>query len=585
MNQESLRKIKFLTVLAPLCYVVMAEFFREFYVNERFTPWQAKLIIFVSTFIAAMVFSEFVFSLIYRMQLMLDRERRRIETLFHRTSDAVVIIDSHDRVVAMNPAGYKLFGLSADRVRSGEVRVSELFAKGNCDQSDQNAGSEWWTQARQKGQVPYFEASVCSSSQKVIPVTGSATLIPDEDGASQVALIMRDMSEKKVLEAELDKRRRQAEGLYEIGLDLASLVAFEEKLYDALRKVKSILGVHMVGWAFIDDLDGQIGWKVLEGCDGCSFGEEQPHDEMCPVLTRAVMEALEALVWQCIREKKPATTACPCLNVTSVPVELRGRVVGALLVGCGAEEPFSDADIIFLSSVATQAAVALENRELYNHGQSQAILEERERVAKEMHDGFGQTLTYLTAMVATMEQLLIKNKVDLALAKLAETKDMLREAHQEVRMAIFNLRQKPSSDDDFVGEVNRLVQQFSKQSNIEVEVVADPKGGAMLPFEKRIQVLRIIQEALTNTRKHSGASRAVVYLSQNNGYLDVTIADNGCGFDPVAVAEKSQHFGLKIMQERSQAVGGQLDIESSPGKGTTIHLRVPLRRWAHLEVG
>lgn len=557
VGEKQLAKIKLLTVLAPLFYVVIAEFLRNVYLEPRLTGAQVRLVVFVSTLAGAMIFSELVFGLIQRMQGLLDRERERIEGIFHHTSDAVVLLDDHDRVVAMNPAGFHLTGCTSESIRTGAITAARLFAD-----VPERSDVPWWQMARQGRNVPYFEAVLRSADGRTVSVTGSATGIPAPEGGTQVALIMRDISEKKALEAEVARRHRQAEGLYSIGIDLASLGDLEDSLKDVLRNVREILGARWASWAFIDEGTGDLFWKYrdADGEDGDSSG------------------VAEAMAAQAVAERRPLVDTRDGLTVIAVPVIQRGRTFGALVVGADRSR-VAESDTLFLSSVATQAAVALENRDLYARGQSQAILEERERVAKEMHDGFGQTLTYLTAMVATMEQLLRRGKVDEALARLAETREMLREAHQEVRVAIFNLRQRPS-EEDFVAQVKGILDQFGRQSGIETDLVADVRGVVPLPFEKSIQVLRVIQEALANVRKHAGATRAVVTIGQQGGALEVAVSDNGCGFDPATVTDAGQHFGLHIMKERSQEVGGQLDIESAPGRGTTVRLRVPLRRWA-----
>ncbi len=559
MGEKQLAKIKLLTILAPVAYVVVAESVRNIYLEERLTPAQVKLTVLVSTMVAAMIFSELVFGLIQRLQGLLDRERRRIEAIFHHTSDAVVLLDDHDRVVAMNPAGYRLTGWEPEAVGSGALHVAQLFEElaGRPD-------PPWWTLARQGQKVPYFEATVRSADGRAVSVTGSATGIPAPEGGTQVALIMRDISEKKALEAEVARRHRQAEGLYDIGLELASLGDLEENLKEVLRKVREILGARWASWAFIEEDTGALFWKYRDGA--ASEGEDGAPAGMA-----------EDLAVQAVAEQRPVIATPNGQTVVAVPLIQRGRTFGALVVG-GAGAPVAQSDVLFLSSVATQAAVSLENRELYARGQSQAILEERDRVAKEMHDGFGQTLTYLTAMVATMEQLLLRGKVEEALSRLTEAREMLRQAHQEVRMAIFNLRQRPSGD-DFVAQVRGLLEQFGRQASLRTELVSEVKGTVSLPFEKSIQVMRVIQEALANVRKHAAATKVVVSIAHRDGALEVAVADDGCGFIPDAAAQSGQHFGLHIMKERSQEVGGQLDIESAPGQGTTVRLRVPLGRW------
>lgn len=564
MIQTDLSRLKTLTVLAPVVYVLMAEFLRDAFLVNNLSRFQVAIIVTLTTLAAAYVFSELVFSLILGMQRALNRERRRIEGIFLHTSDAVLLLDKTGRVVAMNPAGHALTGHSGESVQSGEVRFDNIFFD-----RQMRKDSLWWRQLWERGGLPYFEATVVDGEGGV-QVTGSATIIPNPEGGKQMALIMRDIQEKAILEAEVERRRLQALGLYDIGLDLASLGDLEESLKTMLRKVKNILRADLVGWAFLNEQQGELDWRVFEGLS----------EEPLPV-SALKCNCIETLVRRALESDGPIAEKMQCATFAVVPVLLRGRAVGVLVVGFRLGECCVDADLLFLSSVTTQAAVALENHELYRRSQGQAILEERERLAKEMHDGFGQTLTYLSAMVATMEQLLRKDRTDEALAKLAETREMLTEAHQEVRTAIFNLREHPSNE-DFVAQVGDLLYHWGRQSGIETKLHACVDEKVKLSFETEVQITRVIQEALTNVLKHAKATRIDVNVAKNNGVLDIGVIDNGCGFELAHDAAGDPdvgHYGLHIMRERSQAVGGELAISSVPGKGTEVHLTVPLGRW------
>lgn len=151
-------------------------------------------------------------------------------------------------------------------------------------------------------------------------------------------------------------------------------------------------------------------------------------------------------------------------------------------------------------------------------------------------------------------------------------------------MAIFHLRQQTSGE-DLLHQVGQLVEQFKRQSGIKADLVVEGATRVDLYFEKSIQVLRVIQEALANVRKHSGAAHATVRIRRHDDTLEVSVEDDGRGFEPSAVLESGQTFGLHIMKERSQAVGGDLEIRSAAGEGTRIVLRVPLARWSRARAG
>ncbi len=558
MTLETINRIKILTILAPIAYFGGLEVLRERILESYLTHPQVTAIVIVVTTVAALLFTEFVFGLITRMEHLLDRERQRIAAIFQHTSDAVLLVDEAGRVTAMNPAAYRLTGLAPEDVREGRVAAGDVLP-------GDGTARPLWREAGERGALPYFESVVRTAKGVEVPVAGSAAAIPASEGGSQVAFILKDFSEKKALEAEVRRRQLQAEGLYRIGLTLSSLSRFDGNLELVLDEIRQILGAGSASCLLLDESTGEWSWRPT--------GRE----------LRVSSGQVEKLARQAMDSKEPVVSRVRGERLLLVPVLLRGRAVGALAVGAPEQGEFSTADALFLSSAATQVAVALENRELYARGQSQAVLEERERVAKEMHDGFGQTLTYLTAMVATVEHLLRRGRVEEALRTLADARTMLKEAHEEVRMAIFNLRQRPD-DSDFVKEVRQLVEQFARQSGVAADFVCECPQPLTLPFEKSIQVLRVIQEALNNVRKHAGARRVTVRLARREDMVEVSVHDDGRGFDPAAV-EQSDRFGLRIMQERSRDIGGELKLETAPGAGTTVRLAVPLRRWAAARAG
>jgi signal transduction histidine kinase len=263
------------------------------------------------------------------------------------------------------------------------------------------------------------------------------------------------------------------------------------------------------------------------------------------------------------------------LTLMAVPVKLEREVAGALVVGFHPQRAISSADMLFFSSMAHQAAVALENRHLYLQAQGRGILEERERLAKEMHDGLGQTLTYLSAMVGTMEQLLRKGRTKEAQRQLAQAKEMLAEAHQEIRQAIFHLRQKPT-EGGLIAQVAELLRQMETQWRVKADLRVEIDPSLSLPLEVESQILRIVQEALTNVRKHAQARSVAVRFRSEGAVLRVEVEDDGRGFDLREAKEAPGRFGLRIMEERAQAIGAELRVVSAPGQGTRVELLVPI---------
>ncbi len=212
----------------------------------------------------------------------------------------------------------------------------------------------------------------------------------------------------------------------------------------------------------------------------------------------------------------------------------------------------------------------------------QAQEEDRRRVAYDIHDGLAQMLVSAHQHLQTFGMLHARHdpRADQALQR---GQFMLQKSIEEVRKVIAGLR--PSELDDFglVAAIQLYVQSLRDEHGWQVEVV-DEVGPERFPAPVEVTVYRIVQEALTNSRRHGEAHRARVALDRDDGWLRLTVQDWGRGFamdrpgdKPAAGAEPGHHVGLHSMRERANLLGGTFEIESAPGEGTTIFVRVPLK--------
>jgi len=269
----------------------------------------------------------------------------------------------------------------------------------------------------------------------------------------------------------------------------------------------------------------------------------------------------------------------PMKSFLGVPVISKGEVLGNLYLADkedGGE--FSAEDEELLTMFATQAAIAIENARLYAQVQTLATLTERERIAREIHDSLAQVLTYVHTKSQAVGELLRRGDLETATAQLEQLTETAFEVYADVREAILGLRTTVGRDRDLFSALEEYLQRFTEQSGIQVTLEVTP-GPEAFPFrpECEIQLLRIVQEALTNVRKHAYATQAWIRFAVNGPWAVVTIEDNGRGFDPDHPRRSPWPcFGLQTMRERAEAIGGSLEVESRPGQGTQVTARIPL---------
>jgi PAS domain S-box-containing protein len=258
-------------------------------------------------------------------------------------------------------------------------------------------------------------------------------------------------------------------------------------------------------------------------------------------------------------------------------------------VGCGAEArhylleetPLKDrrgselGRLLLLHDVTEQkrAQARLVERE-----RAVATLQERERLARELHDGVGQVLGYLSLQAQTARKRLKDGDNEKADALLARLADVAQHAHVDVRESILALKAASSEDWSFLPTLDRYLRDFQAQYGIRTELsVADGVSEESFEPNASAQLLRVIQEALTNARRHGAAGTVCVAVGQNGDQTCITVTDDGCGFDlQRSGPDSSRHFGLVFMRERMAQIEGSVTIESGQDAGTSVKLKVPL---------
>src|SRR4051794_2716254 len=256
-----------------------------------------------------------------------------------------------------------------------------------------------------------------------------------------------------------------------------------------------------------------------------------------------------------------------------VPIRSRGGIIGAfyLTEKEGAEE-FSDADERLIVLLAAHAAIAIENARLHERSRELSIVEERNRLARELHDSVTQQLFGVVLAAESAGELLERGDAAAA-GELGRVQALARGAMDELRSVVFELRPASLENEGLGQALRKHVEVLRRVTgrSIELRIGAPPGLGAAAAG----QVFRIAQEALQNALRHAGAERIEVRLGNGGGRLVLSVADDGSGFDASAAGVRGRRLGLTSMEERAVELGGRLAIESRPGAGTTVTLEMP----------
>jgi len=334
-----------------------------------------------------------------------------------------------------------------------------------------------------------------------------------------------------------------------------------------------VLATTVTGWG------AQAGAILLaEGNDGA--WTVRAHRGLGSDLGAARFDVVLRMVEEARRSRKPLIVReeadeAGLASMAAVLLQTEGETLGALFLGATQPGVFSPAQSDLLMAIGHQIALAVRNVQLYARLREMAVLEERYRLSREMHDGLAQRLGFLSLQAERMERLLAAGRTEPLRRELAELRQVIAEAYLDVREAIDGLRLGVEEPGGFVRALRAQLEDFTHRTGLTVDTTGIEDPGE-LPSEVALHLLRITQEALTNVRRHAQARHVWVRLTREDGHLELTVADDGRGFDP-ALPQGRHRVGLASMRERARSVGGQLTLATSPGQGTRVTVRVPVQ--------
>jgi signal transduction histidine kinase len=381
------------------------------------------------------------------------------------------------------------------------------------------------------------------------------------------------------MQERLRRHNEELLALHGAGLDVSAELSLDAVLNKVVERARTLVGARYGALSVVND-DGTIQTFLTSGVTA----EQRARIGPPPVghgLLGVVLHEGERLRLPNIGSD-PRSYGFPpnhpvMHSLLAVPVVCKGPFVGNLYLSekvPGGE--FTPSDEETLERFAVQAAIAIDNAHLHRQVANLAVAQERLRIAHEMHDGIAQVLGYVNTKVQAATEYIRREKTAEGLEQLRELAAAAREAYGDVREAIVDLRTLPGPARPFHDVLREYIDRWKEQTDIDAQLLVD--GDIVLPAGTELQLVRIIQESLTNVRKHSRAKSARVEMRREGGILLLLVSDDGAGFGETTTRSRSvfPRFGLSTMRERAESIGAAFAIESSPGDGTVVRVEVPL---------
>jgi len=259
---------------------------------------------------------------------------------------------------------------------------------------------------------------------------------------------------------------------------------------------------------------------------------------------------------------------------SSIPLYARGKKLGVLNVASADWSELSPDDLRLLYTIGDLVSMAIERARLFARSAEYGAVEERNRLAREIHDTLAQGLTAIALQLETADALLESGTdPERARQAIGQSLSLIRANLEEARRSVFDLRAAPLEGRSLAQVLQAMAAEATTRENLDVRLDVTG-GGRPLPLRVETGLYRIAQEALTNIRRHAGAKRVAIRLVATHDRVELSIQDNGRGFNPTRVPKG--RYGLIGLNERVRLLNGKLDVSSRPGKGTRLTVVVPL---------
>ena len=497
----------------------------------------------------------------------------RYRSIFENTSDGLIIHELETgRVLEANPAACSMYGYKRDefigQLPDSFMRPdrSHQFAKYIQAIESQGASVAQQVHLRHDGSPFHVELS-----GRIYPDQGRSVLL------SVVRNVSQRVQAEQLLQQRVEERTREQSTLLEISQTLASALELQPGLIlDQLRVIIDYThgGLFKLEDSTLDAL-AMRGPKALEQALPFQIHLQNPQR-----LTLLLSERRSTRIAD-VQSSDPQAQYLRALladqasilleGVASwmwVPLASKGRVIGAVGVAHTGRNFFTAHHADLALTVANQAAITMVNAELYENAQALAALQERQRLARNLHDAVNQSLFSAGLIAEVLPRLWELDPVE-GRQSLEDLRRLTRGAQADMRLLLAELRPSTLTDAE-LGDLLRLLgNALAGRTNIPVSV--NISGEGKLPTEVQVTLYRLCQEGLNNIARHAGANRVDIWLQFETGAVELRIRDDGRGFDPEQ--DLPGHYGLSMMHERAEAVGAALSITSQPGQGTEIVIR------------
>jgi PAS domain S-box-containing protein len=500
----------------------------------------------------------------------LVEKERQYRSIFEATSDGLIIHALDGRVVEVNPAFCAMHGFSRE-----ELIGADAAAYIDPDSLGLFADYIETVRAGKAFQAQGVDLHKDGSSFHV-EVHGSPFAYR---GEPHVLGVVRDITERflarEMLEERVTDRTRELTALYDVTAVASASLDLETVMGESLARVLEVMDCELGFIHLIEDEAGQLRLAASLNATPELVADITSILPGTGIAGRVVQQGAPVVV-PSLRNDPHALPAAQRLSpgqaYLGAPMRAKGRVVGVLGVIGREAQQFGVEEVALLASIADQVGVAVDNARLYRQAEQLAVLQERDRLARELHDSVTQSLYSANLMVETARRSAESGQHEQLRAYLARLADVIQGSLKEMRLLVYELRPPVLVQEGLLAALQKRLDAVEGRAGVEARLLVE---GAVAPAPEVEEALyRIAQEALNNALKHAGADSVTVRIEAEAGELRLAVKDDGRGFEP-GDARDQGGLGLVTMRQRAERLHGTFEICSTLGQGTTVRVRLP----------
>ncbi len=586
---RDLSKFKWATLVLPIVFVGLFEVFRSIFLDASLPADESHLAAIMITGGAIVVFATIVSIYLDRTQKQLIAQNKDL-TVTHAVSSAVrgglslpdLLEQALDRLVTQTGAlagqvtiaaaeeplvirqpGTLAPGLAWLGSMLGEPADPAIDTPRYSVRSGVDTGILDLPLIRGSERIGHLRLTFHPPVEPDISDAAFADIAGEIAGAAQLGLTVVD----------LHRRERERAALYAVALQLTGRGELRDVLDTITTHARDLLGAERAIVCLADVRD--------TGPHAAGAGETGPRAAGARDRMAMADDGTVCLIAHGITPAQhPRNPDCPLIPTGEEHVwaarPMRGPdgILGELCV-VRAAKPFTASERTLLSALADMASIAVRTARLHEAEEQWTIHAERDRIARELHDSLAQVLGVIHLQLRALESRAKDEASHTMAAELSDIAETADEAYRDVREAILGLRETVREDDGLEGSLREYLRKYSRQTGIVATLTCEGDVRRGLPPRAEVQLLRVVQEALTNTRKHSGARHVNVKIDCTGPVASLAIEDDGVGFDPATITRSMESgFGLASMRERVEQIGGRIAVHTAPNVGTTITVQL-----------